>query len=352
KILTTACVLSLLGPEATIATKVETAGKIRGHELDGNLFLVGGGDPSLNDHALADLASQVKAAGIDRVTGAVIADASAFRPVEEYPPGWSDDDLSWYYAPPISSLEIDEDQVTAAARIGVPNPGGDDASPGIQPSSDQAFPHPASYAAWRFTKALEAAGIQVLSEQPPAAARTALPERILATHQSASLTTLVRRTNKPSNNLFAELLLRQLALIAKDGPWLPSDTLGRALATEKTWLDFSTGSCRLVDGSGLSRYDLLTPRQLAKVLLRMRNDRAFVDSLPIAGVDGTLAHRLCHTAAAGKIRAKTGSMSGVSTLAGYVGDSWILVFMDNGHVGPLGPVRKIEDAICLALAKT
>ncbi len=441
KVLTTACALSLLGPSYRIPTRVEALGPLHGDTVEGDLALIGAGDPSLDDAALAELARQVADLGIRRITGQVVGDGSAFSPAVSRPVGWSQDDLAWYYAPPIAALEADEDRLhleiqppasptpirrgdlaadppaagsprVLAAPSDAPyvtvqpagTPGSDlpDAripvrvalasgpqGVEVEPTRnglilegqaqaraflDLAAPRPLHYAAWRLEHALEAAGVRVEGRPPaddPASRWTdasppgsapppsAWLPRILATHRSAPLSGLIARTNKPSDNLYAELLLRQIALAAPDRlpgtpprpRVLPGDTLGRALAIERDWLGFDPGTFRLVDGSGLSRYDLLTPLELAAVLERMRSNTDFVASLPIAGRDGTLAGRLIGTPAAGVVRAKTGSMSGVSTLAGYVGDRWILVFMDNGHVGSLAPVRAVEDAVCLALVK-
>ncbi|MBM3275779.1 MAG: D-alanyl-D-alanine carboxypeptidase, partial [Candidatus Sericytochromatia bacterium] len=159
---------------------------------------------------------------------------------------------------------------------------------------------------------------------------------------------LIAHANKASDNLYAELLLRQLGRIATPDASVPSVKLG--LDTEAEWLGWPKESYRLVDGSGLSRHDLLTPRQVADVLFRMRNRPEFRQSLAVAGVDGTMAGRLAGTRAAGRVFAKTGTLSGVSALAGYIGDRWTFAFLVNGHVGPLAPVRAIQDAMCLALS--
>ncbi len=323
KLLVTAAALSLLGPEASFSTRVVAGGYRDGDRLVGDLALVGGGDPGLDGAGLDDLAAQIAATGLRTVTGNLVGDASLFAPAEDFGAGWAQDDEGFAYASRVSALVVDRNAA----------------------SESVASLHPVSFALERFRGALAIAGIRVLGSVSPGPAPAGATQ--LARRESAPLKDLVARTNKPSDNLFAEILLRHLGAVATPAPQVSTAHAG--LDAEAAWLGWPREAYRVVDGSGLSRYDLLTPRQLADILQRMKDNADFVASLPVAGVDGTLAERFGGTRAQGRIRAKTGTMSGISTLAGYVGDHYVFAFMINGHVGPLAPVRAIQDAMCLAL---
>ncbi|MBM3268322.1 MAG: D-alanyl-D-alanine carboxypeptidase/D-alanyl-D-alanine-endopeptidase, partial [Candidatus Sericytochromatia bacterium] len=323
KILVTAAALALLGPDASCSTRVLAAGRQVGDRLEGDLVLVGGGDPALDGAGLDDLALQVAGAGIRTVSGALLGDASRFRPAEDYGAGWAADDAGFAYASRVSALVVDRNAASESA----------------------ASANPAIHTLERFRASLRLAGVTVaglsrLGEAPEGA-------RPVARRDSPPLRDLVARTNKASDNLYAEVLLRHLAAAATADA--AATTAQAGLDAEAAWLGWPREAYRLVDGSGLSRYDLLTPRQIAEVLVRMKDDPDFVASLPVAGVDGTLAGRLAGTRGHGRVRAKTGSMSGISALAGYAGDRYVFAFVVNGHVGPLAPVRALQDAVCLAL---
>jgi D-alanyl-D-alanine carboxypeptidase/D-alanyl-D-alanine-endopeptidase (penicillin-binding protein 4) len=324
KVLVTAAALSLFGSDASVSTEVFAAGKLHGERLSGDLILAGAGDPSLEDAGLADLAAQVASAGIRVVEGGLMADASRFRPDVDYGQGWAYDDQPFAYASRVSALVVNRN---ATADV-------------------VASENPPAFAISKFKDALSAAGVVVTG---PSAFGAVPPDaRRVAYRASPSIESLIAHTNKASDNLYAEILLRHLGRIATPDATVPSVKLG--LEVEAEWLGWPRETYRLVDGSGLSRYDLLTPRQVADVLYRMRNRQDFRRSLAVAGVDGTMAGRLAGTRAAGRVYAKTGTLSGVSALAGYIGDRWTFAFMVNGHVGPLAAVRAIQDAMCLALS--
>lgn len=329
KLLVTAAAWSMLGPWATFTTRVLAAGDQEGDRLAGDLVLQGGGDPSLDDAGLLDLASQVASGGIRTVTGNLVGDASLFRPQDDFGMGWPLDDEPFAYASRVSALVANRNAASGSVELA-------------------ASVRPAAYGMERFAGAVAAAGIEaggaaVLGRAPEGA-------REVARRQSPPLAELLAWTNKRSDNLYAETLLRHLAYAALPAtPDIAASTAALGLEAEAAWLGWPRDSYRLVDGSGLSRYDLLTPRQIAEVLLRMKDQPGFIDTLPVSGRDGTLAARMVGTPAQGRVRAKTGTMSGISSLAGYAGDKWIFVFLVNGHVGSLAPVRAIQDAVCVSL---
>ena len=180
------------------------------------------------------------------------------------------------------------------------------------------------------------------------------------THESLPMSEIIALFNKPSENAIGEMLLLNLALEA-EGAEAPVDFRdGAAQLTE--WLTaeagLDAGDFRLVDGSGLSRYDLICASGTVNLLLHMwrHPDRqVYLDSLPIAGVDGSLRSRMGGTVAEGRVHAKTGTMSGVSCLSGYAEtlDGRWLVFsiLTNGYIGSSGPSRGLQDRLCVALVE-
>jgi serine-type D-Ala-D-Ala carboxypeptidase/endopeptidase (penicillin-binding protein 4) len=160
---------------------------------------------------------------------------------------------------------------------------------------------------------------------------------------------------KTSENMYAETLLKTLG--AGDGP--ATIDAGRR-SVEAALEEWGIGAGDMIerDGSGLSRYDYVTPGMLTAILTRVDRDESlrgpFESSLPIAGVDGTLANRLKGTAAEGRVRAKTGSMSNVRALAGYVagagGDPIVFAIIANNFDAPPDTINKATDAIVVALA--
>ena len=164
--------------------------------------------------------------------------------------------------------------------------------------------------------------------------------------------------NKPSDNLYAELLLKVVGAQVEGTPGSAEKgkkVLNKLLAE----MGVDVEAIRFSDGSGVSRYGLLSPDAIISLLANMyqnfsvRNE--FIASLPIAGVDGTLSRRMKGMAAEGIVHAKTGSLGGVSTLAGYTtaDDGEVLAFsiMMSHFVGSTWPFRAVQDRICDALTR-
>ncbi len=170
-----------------------------------------------------------------------------------------------------------------------------------------------------------------------------------------SLTAVARRILKPSDNDLAETLLVYLPVATGRRDLSPE-----ALAAE-TWAErgLFVGDMNWQDGSGLSRRDLMTPafttRLLGWMLRESRWSAEFLDALPEAGVDGTLRWRMRGTAAQSRVRAKTGTLTGVSALSGYAisADGEVIVFsiMMNDFTCPVSRMRRLQDHICIALAQ-
>lgn len=411
KIYTTAAALDLLGGDyhwrtSVYADKQPDAGGV----IDGNMTLFGRGAPDLNSsgkNGLASLADQLYQHGVRRVRGDIIGDESYFRG-ELYGLGWQWNDLQWYFGAEPSALSVDENSLeltiapankigssatltlnrqtnylrltnrtTTAARdatttIGI-NRGlsdnellvwGDFPVGGRSFSAYLSVPKPALWAATLFKEALIARGIKVDGEVRSRDFRVAESEKFdpqkafeVAQENSAALSEIVRHTNKESDNLYAELILRTLGKERGTSAPDPDPRKNRergddeaGAAVVESWLNrngIGTDDLAIRDGSGLSRLDLVTPEATARLLMaiaRTNSDSAFHDSLPIAGRDGTLKARLVRET--GRVFAKTGTLTYDHSLSGYATTSTngTLAFsiFCNDATGHSNPVRVID----------
>ncbi len=432
KLFTAAWSLQQLGPDARFTTRVVQTQLLatRAGAWPINtpyptvMTLYGDGDPSLSTADLADLATQITA----KNPGTIIVRASdALYPrgnmnAEEgggrYPDGWTLDDALWYYAPTVSALAVNRNQVDVtitggaalsdiattrsepeapfsifAPLVTVPatdsragklkwTRGDTDSplgqrltitgfiAPGQIQSEGVTVPDPRLWAQSLLGASLREKGVAVVEPDGFYGQKDAT---IVAQHASPPLSTLLQRFLKNSDNLYGEMLLRRAAIsLPPEKPRVPNPALilnsapistpgaavgtsgaaigttlgastvinpaatppnpqvastgiaGRAHDAMIAWLRRSgvpTAGLRLSDGSGLSRYNLVTPISVARLLgaaERIKGGAAFYEALPIAGVDGTLRNRMKGTAAEKNVRAKTGSFAIVSTLSGYV----------------------------------
>lgn len=401
KLVTSGAYLSLVGMQAPFTTRVVTASRLDDNGvLRGDLALVGGGDPLLDTAALKGLAEAVKRAGVNAVSGRIIGDASVFEE-QRYGDGWSWDDMPYYYSVPVAGLNANENVVRVTAVPG--RRAGDlvrvtralappwqkvrvtaltaakgaasslnigrelvhdvvrvDGALALEAPEADRKPEPISveepprYAAWLFRKCLAEAGVAV----PGGWAAGAAPRngRTLAEHTGAAAADLMKSLNKPSDNLVAECLLRRIGLVkGKAG----SAVAGRTAVTE--WLK-SIGvidrDVAMFDGSGLSRQNLVTPRAIVTLLRQMHGapcSAAFIDSLPIAGVDGSLRNRMKGTPAQANCRAKTGYVMHASSLSGYVtaadGEPLAFSILMNHHNARNAQAMAVQDEIVLELAR-
>lgn len=369
KILTALVALDKLGADFRWKTSVLAADGIGADgTLDGDLVLRGEGAPDFDNAALENLVSQLEAKGLRRVRGNIVGDSSYFRG-EVIGEGWTWNDLQQYYGAEASALSFNENQAFVnvengvgktstdyiRATVGTPTPipsnsgaavyenggvrrGLDDNDFYVWGSSKNfgmrvAVHDPAKWAAKTLRESLEKKGIAVEGETVSRDWKTATdfnPEKaqVLATVESQTLGEIVKRMNKHSVNLYAELLLRTVG--KKFGTEVPEqiqepttvrgdDTAGAAII--KKWLlqnRIAADEAQISDGSGLSRLDFVSPESFAKALIvaaRAPYAPAFTDSLPVAAMDGTLGGRLGQ--AKGKVLAKTGTVTFVNSLAGY-----------------------------------
>ena len=396
KLFTSAAALEVLGDGFTFKTEVLATSKPDADgTLRGDVCLRGVGDSLLSPDDMDEMAKEVAAAGVKRVEGRVIGDGGIFTG-GPYGEGWAWDDLPYYYAAQVAGLEVSRGvlavHVTAGAAVGDPvrvavdqptaylpivstAATGDKAAAndcdisrpsgrnllvvtGTVPLGGKAdglvtVDDPACYAATVFKETLERLGVPV-SGPAMSGARPDAATVPLGSHTSVPLSLYIARMNKPSDNLLAESLVRTLGAVkGKAGTYGAGHTVETAFF--KT-LGLDTGAIDVVDGSGLSRFDLVTPRVVADLLRAMHGKpdwRAYYDSLPIAGVDGSLRNRMKGTAAANNIHAKTGSLGGVSSLSGYVtgskGDLYVFSLLMNNYPGTEADVHAAQDRFAVAL---
>lgn len=370
KLVSSAIALSTLGPDFQFVTRV-VAAPSEGDTIDGDLFLVGGGDPSLGSEPgveragdamapLHELAAALHARGIRKVRGAVRGDASA-QPFAPYGNGWQWDYLEEDYAAPCAALNFAQNVLTVLvhptsfgqpARLELELPiamptwlrsevatvsaNGDSGvhfaraphdptvvvtgaiAEGEKPVRLQvAVPDPAAFAAAAFTAALRARGIEVGGD---AAVGTAPPgAAILCEHRSPPLSAIAVPLLQHSINLYAEQCWRTAAQRAASAKsFADCERHGKEVLSD---LGVDTTSMLLADGSGLSRRNLVQPRQLVALLAAVPTEprlRPILAGLPVAGVSGTLKSRFRAGAATGRVRAKTGFVSYVVGLSGYL----------------------------------
>jgi serine-type D-Ala-D-Ala carboxypeptidase/endopeptidase (penicillin-binding protein 4) len=313
--------LSNLGPAYRIETDVLGEGSQDGTTFDGTLVLKGGGDPTLSTAGLRSLAAQVRALGVRHVTGGVVGDESYFdarRTVAGWKPGFY-----IHESPPLSALSVNR----SLART------------------------PALAAATAFRTALRGAGIAVDGEA--AAGRVDDFSVPLAQIDSPPLASIIRFMDKESDNYTAELLLKQLGAVVLDRG---TSAAGAAVVLQSlAEAGVPVTGVRIVDGSGLSRLDRLTPNAIAAILRAAWSDPAvrptFTAALPVAGVSGTLHDRLRTPPARGRVLAKTGTTSDASALSGYVGTRFLFTVLQNGHPLPYWWARRAQDRFVQVLAR-
>jgi D-alanyl-D-alanine carboxypeptidase/D-alanyl-D-alanine-endopeptidase (penicillin-binding protein 4) len=303
KIFTTATALARLGQRARIATRVVSDGAL-GEDgvLRGSLYLKGGGDPALGTPAFYDrflgglgtdlfaLKRQLRAAGLRSVRGRLYGDDTVFDRLR----GVADSGYATSgYIGPLSGLALNS---------------------GYSSSRGSAFAgDPARVAARKLARALRAAGVRlrrrVALRAAPAGGET------LAVVRSPSMARLADATNVPSNNFFAEMLLKLIgARVGGEG----STAAGAAVV--QRFARARGAGIRAVDGSGLTRSNRASPAAIVRFLRTVHEEPigdAFVQSLPLTAREGTVASRMRGTAAAGRCRVKTGTLTGVSNLSGY-----------------------------------
>jgi serine-type D-Ala-D-Ala carboxypeptidase/endopeptidase (penicillin-binding protein 4) len=408
KIVTLAAAAERLGWDYTYTTRLFAAGTIDNGSLHGDLVVVGSGDPSIDDwdgkatQLFADWAAQLKAAGIERIDGRIVGDDNAFDD-DGLGQGWAWDDMAASFSASVSALQFNEGSVqlrlapgaSVGSRASVTispdysgltlnnliSTGGASSTTAIirrrfpgssrlelrgvlplraRPFSETAsVDNPTLYFVTALRRALVANGIDVQGAATDVDDLDAPPLRLgtpILTHQSLPLSMLATTMMKLSQNLYAETVLKT---IGADGSEPATTELGRAAVrlTLQSW-NIPSGGLVQADGSGLSRYNLITPDAMVAILTHVNRDErlrsGFEATLPIAGRTGTLENRMKGTPAEGNARVKTGSLTGVRAMAGYVraADGQVLAFaiFANNYDNSSGVINAACDAIVVRLA--
>jgi serine-type D-Ala-D-Ala carboxypeptidase/endopeptidase (penicillin-binding protein 4) len=421
KLYTVALALDRLGQDYRIRTSLYANAKpdVSG-TLEGNLIVYGRGDPTINARlhggdvlkALEPLVAALTNAGVKRITGDLVGDESFFRGAP-YGSGWSWGDLSDYYGAEISALTIDDNTLSASCKPGA-NVGAvcqvaltpatstlvinnhtrtaPKGSPrtirfqrpfdedtvyvtGQMPiddtgtSDDVTMHHPAEIFVECLKRALASQGVEVVGKvrvvrdvDRPAGPLDCDKLVELGSMESLPMRDLAREVEKPSQNLYADLLLAQVGEkyrppqnATETSENLGAHEMGRFLGEA----GLSRGSFALEEGSGLSRDNLVSPDAtvtLLRYMSRHKSAQVYLDALPIAGVDGTLRNRMKNTLAMGNLRAKTGTLRWANSLSGYVttaaGEHLVFSLMLNRYhpVGQAHSSREDLDAIAVQLA--
>jgi D-alanyl-D-alanine carboxypeptidase/D-alanyl-D-alanine-endopeptidase (penicillin-binding protein 4) len=337
KLYTATTALELMGPQETLSTSVLGVGRLgAGGRWEGSLYLRGGGDPTFGSPlfvglhyggagaTVTRLALELRRAGVRSVSGAVDGDESYFDSLRGDPS--SGYGLDAELEGQLSGLEFNRGET---GRFTGPHA-------------------PAEYAAYELRGALRAQGVVV---HGGSAATAPAGARVLASVQSPTLEQLLELTLPPSDNFFAETLLKDIG--ARFGG--AGSTAAGAAVVRRTMARFHVHPY-LIDGSGLSHADHTSPIEVVTVLASLAHTplgTALRDDLAVAGHSGTLSERMRGTAASGRCQAKTGTLNGVSNLAGYCrsidGDVLAFAFFDDGI--ELREAHTLQDRMAISLAR-
>lgn len=412
KTVTLAVAADRLGWDFTFETRLVASGPIENGELKGDLLIVGSGDPSLDDWdgtasaVFASWAAQLKALGVRTIRGRIIGDDHAFSDTG-FGRGWMWDDMADDYSPPASGLQFNQ----GAAKV-VISPGPSTGSPAVlsvvppyapvrlvnavrttaaatdahatidispAPLSTVftvggTFPAgsapveryvavltPTQYFVNAARAGLIAEGIDVrgasVDADDIADAPISDPARAIITYRSQPLTVLASTLMQLSQNMYAETLLHTLGRL-KGGAGTASAGRDVVQSVLASW-GIPLNELQMADGSGLSRYDLVTANVLASVLSRVYSDAsvkdAFIESLPVAGRPGMMERRMKGTRAEGNATAKTGSFTNARALAGFVqtrdGEPLVFALIANQYGIPTSNIDRVMDAVVVDLAE-
>lgn len=314
KLVTSITALDQLGPNYEYQTRLFYTGEIIGRTLVGNIYCVGGFDPMITQEDVITLASSIRQLGIDSIRGQIVADRS-FKESLEYGEGWCwDDDNPYLFALTIGRK--DNFTTTLAEEI---------ARLGIN---------------------LEK--VELMQGRKPTQAKMI----DVCCH---SIKQVLQRMMKDSDNFYAESMFYQTAASTGHHPATAVDARN---ITKKliNRLGLDANRYRIADGSGLSLYNYVTVELLVKLLRHAWRTpsiaKALMPALPVAGVDGTLKSRMQNTRAQGNVRAKTGTLTGISSLAGYCtapnGHQLCFAIINQGILSN-GPGRAFQDRVCKVL---
>jgi serine-type D-Ala-D-Ala carboxypeptidase/endopeptidase (penicillin-binding protein 4) len=410
KLFTTAAALTVLSPTFTYVTELWSDGRIEGYVLKGNLVVVGKADPTLSDSfpgkatgIFEDWAKSLKSLGISSIEGDVIIDNS-YLDDNPLAPGWTWDDELFCFAasrdafsfhnncvhvklrpggregetalmalepavgyPPVinsvttvrggaeTNLKFERDEALNSIRItGTVRLGGNGADRLI------AVRNPALFGGFAFRKILSERGIVISGNiyTTEKSAHNHQPgKQLLASHRSPPLADIITAINKESKNLPAELLFLTMGHENSGKGDSKSAITALQMFLERQVKLGPEQRLFLFDGSGLSRYNLVSPKQVVALLRFMEKAEhfsSFYRSLAVAGVDGTLRKQMLNTSCEGNLRGKTGTLKMIRNLSGYVnaanGDLVAFSFMSNYYAGSVEDIDKLYGRLCSIIA--
>jgi D-alanyl-D-alanine carboxypeptidase/D-alanyl-D-alanine-endopeptidase (penicillin-binding protein 4) len=339
KLYTTSTALLKFGANTTLTTSVYGDGTFDNGEWTGTLYIKGGGDPTFGSAAFDHfaygggatmqrlVANLIRTTGIRSMQGRVIGDESYFDSLRGTPAtGYG------------FSTDVEGSLSGLVYNRGLINQG------------REYVLHPAQFAAQQFVSALKAAGVKVPAHTPTTAGRVPPGTGVITKVNSPAMATLIKLTNTPSDNFFAETLLKGIgARFGGAGTTAAGATVVRSTLASRFGIH-----PRLNDGSGLSRSDFTTPRDIVTLLRQQQTNAPFVASLAIAGETGTLQDEMKGTIAQGKCEGKTGTLHDAANLVGYCtaadGHTLAFAFLMNS-VGNTDASHLLEASMAVSVAK-
>jgi serine-type D-Ala-D-Ala carboxypeptidase/endopeptidase (penicillin-binding protein 4) len=406
KLVTAAATLAMLGPQYRYYTALYALEVDKDGVLKGDIYIRGRGDPSLGTAELYQLVREMKQNGVKKIAGRIVVDADYFDN-RDLPPHFEEQPRNQApYRAPIASTALNFNSVSvslrpAAAGVGpcviVVEPPNDyvqvesavetvasgrtrirmeskttkdnlklmvsgqlRVDDGVK-TYRRRIPDPVRYLGTALRSAILANGIAIDKNQKIITGQVPKLARPVAWRVSESMAVLVRGLGKHSNNFVAETLLKTIGAVKRPDQHKPA-TWDDGLTTVRAWLERAVGwkkdSYYYGNGSGLFSSNRFSPRQITRLLAAAYRDFRygpdFVASLSIAGVDGTIGRRMSRGPAAGLVRAKTGTMRGVSTLSGYAaldGRTPLVfsIFVNGFSDAQADTARRLQNEICEAM---
>ncbi|HEX2867329.1 MAG TPA: D-alanyl-D-alanine carboxypeptidase/D-alanyl-D-alanine-endopeptidase [Ignavibacteriales bacterium] len=409
KILSASAALTRLGPDFTFETDLCLSGIVGDSVLNGDVVVFGNGDPTLYNHFQKDprdlffsWARMLRAKGIRHITGNVIGDDNAFDD-NSLGEGWSFDGLDAWYSAEVGPLQLNENYVdlsiippatkfepariepnlpsnyytivnnltvtdTGRSHVYVSRPFGTNkfivqgnVVAGSRPLMESpAITNPTLFYVTVLKEVFQQSGIQVDGlpedcDDIPGWKHTAGDFLVLDRHQSPKLSDVLKEMMKRSQNMYAEIMPRALSWkFTGKGSFRAGKKIVEDVLKE---FGIQPNTYAYVDGSGLTRYDYVSPKQLVTILTKMKRSpywKVWYDAQPIAGIDGTLRSRMKGTKAEGNVHAKTGTISNVRGLSGYVktadGEDLVFSFLVNGYLCSSKETENITDSVLEMIA--
>ncbi len=398
KLFTASAAIVKLGPSFRYKTTLSSNASPQSHTLNGNLYLTFSGDPSLTSTDLRTLFATLKQQGIDTINGSLYFDDSAFDHVQ-YAPGITVDDLAYSYASPVNAITVDENAFDITLSPSTVNQPPRIETTDLNPSitlinhikttprrvkhcpltinSDNqnhywlsgcislaGGPKKQSLAVRNTLEAMQYALPAILNDTGITlnghmqTGITPHSTHTLCTHVSAPLNRLVIKMLKQSDNLISNALVKTVShhQSHQAGNFAEGLRIIQTTLTKLSSINFD--KTHISDGAGLSRYNLITPNQVLRLLVAIKRTptlkRYILPALPIAGKDGTLEDRMKILGKRQRLRAKTGTLSGVSNIAGYLNSKHhgrkIVIMLINQFPNKVNTMRKWTDTVLTHLA--